>query len=53
MIVEVKQCFDSITTEDEVTTISIGTGFVGVLSGANFSEICRGMKALSKWIVLF
>ena len=53
MIVEVKQCFDSIPTEDEVATISIGTGLVGVLSGVNFSEIRRGMEASSKLIVLF
>ena len=49
----IKQCFDSIQTDDEVATISIGTGFVGVLSGANFSEIRRGMEASSKRIVLF
>lgn len=35
MIVEVKQSFDSIPTEDEVTTVSIGTSLAGVLSGAN------------------
>lgn len=49
----VKRCFDSIPTEDEVATISIGTGLVGILSGANFSEIRRGMEASSKRIVLF
>ena len=49
----IKQCFDSIPTDDEVATISIGTGPIGRLSGANFSEICRGMEASSKQIVLF
>ncbi|MCR5572511.1 MAG: hypothetical protein K6F57_01915 [Candidatus Saccharibacteria bacterium] len=49
----VKRCFDSIPTDDEVATISIGTGLIGVLSGANFSEIRRGMEASSKRIVLF
>lgn len=49
----VRRCFDSIPTDDEVATISIGTGLVGILSGANFTEIRRGMEASNKRIVLF
>ena len=49
----IKQCFDSIPTDDKVATISIGTGLIGVLSGAHFSEIYRGMEDSSKQIVLF
>ena len=49
----VRQCFDSIPTEDEVATISIGTGLVVVLSGANFAEIRHGMETSKKKIILF
>jgi butyrate kinase len=50
----IKQCFDKIPCEGEtVSSIAIGTGLVGVLSGADYSEIINGMKASETKIVLY
>ena len=49
----IKQCFDAVPTDEEIATISIGTGLIGVLSGADFSEIRNGMEKSSKRIILF
>ena len=40
----IRQCFDNIPANGElISSIAIGTGFVGQLSGANFGEIFCGM----------
>ena len=51
----IKSCFDAIETddEDEVASIAIGSGIIGILSGANFDEIVSGMEASSKKIILY
>ena len=49
----IKQCFDAIPGEEPVASISIGTGLIGVLSGANFSLIKAGMEASKKEIILY
>lgn len=40
----IKQCFDNIDIDDseEIASIAIGTGFVGMLTGANPREIVCG-----------
>ena len=48
-----KQCFDSIPGDEPVASISIGTGLIGVLSGANFALIRAGMEDSEKEIVLY
>ena len=50
----IKSCFDAIETDDdEVASIAIGSGIIGILSGANFNEIVSGMEASSKKIILY
>ena len=49
----IKQCFDAIPGDDPVASISIGTGLIGVLSGANFGLIKAGMEASKKEIILY
>lgn len=49
----IKKCFDSIEGDQPIASISIGTGFVGVLSGADFGQIKEGMELSKKKIVLY
>ena len=49
----IRKCFDAIETNEDIASISIGTGFVGVLSGANFSQIKNGMELSNKNIILY
>lgn len=49
----IKECFDAIPGDEPVASISIGTGFVGVFSGANFSLIKAGMEDSQKKIILY
>ena len=49
----IKQCFDAIPGDEPVASISIGTGLVGILSGANFGLIRAGMEASEKEIILY
>lgn len=49
----IKECFDAIPGDEPVASISIGTGLVGILSGANFDLIKEGMKASKKKIILY
>jgi len=49
----IKKCFDSINTLGSIASISIGTGEVGILSGANFDEIKKGMELSEKKIILY
>ncbi|MBR2744243.1 MAG: hypothetical protein IKE01_02965 [Clostridia bacterium] len=49
----IKKCFDSIPGEEPVASIAIGTGLIGVLSGADFDQIKEGMEASQKEIVLY
>ncbi len=49
----IKQCFDNIPSNGElVATIAIGTGFVGMMSGADFRKIVCGMHDSQQQIVL-
>lgn len=48
----IKECFDKIPTDEPIATIAIGTGLVGMLSGANFRQIVCGMHDSSKEIIL-
>ena len=48
-----KECFDKIPANGEpVATIAIGTGFVGMMSGANFRQIVCGMHDSEQQILL-
>lgn len=49
----IRKCFDAIPGDEPVASISIGTGVVGVLSGADFSQIKAGMEASKKEIILY
>ena len=49
----IKQCFDAIPGDAPVASISIGTGLIGVLGGANFKLIRAGMEASKKEIILY
>lgn len=49
----IKICFDSIKTNDPIATISIGTGLIGQLSGADFEKIKKGMELSKKKIILY
>lgn len=49
----IKQCFDSIPGDEPVASISIGTGLIGLLCGADFRQIKAGMDASSKLIILY
>ena len=49
----IKECFDKIPSNGEpVATIAIGTGFVGIMSGANFRQIVCGMHDSNQEIML-
>ena len=49
----IKECFDKIPSNGEpVATIAIGTGFVGMMSGANFRQIVCGMHDSKQEIML-
>lgn len=49
----IKECFDNIPINDEpIATIAIGTGFVGMMSGANFRQIVCGMHDSKQQIML-
>lgn len=50
----IKECFDNIPVNDEpIATIAIGTGLVGMLSGANFRQIVCGMHDSKQQIMLY
>ncbi len=49
----IRKCFDSIETDEPIASISIGTGLIGVLSGADFNLIRRGMELSKKKIILY
>lgn len=50
----IKTCFDKIPTNGEkVATIAIGTGFMGMLGGANFREIICGMHDSSQQVTIY
>lgn len=49
----IRQCFDAIPGDEPVASISIGTGLVGILSGAVFELIREGMEASNKEIILY
>ena len=49
----IKECFDKIPSNGEpVATIAIGTGFVGIMSGADFRQIVYGMHDSKQKIML-
>ena len=49
----IKECFDSIPANNEtIATIAIGTGFIGMMSGANFRQIVCGMHDSKQQIML-
>ena len=49
----IKKCFDSIEGDEPIASISIGTGLVGMLSGADFGQIKDGMELSEKEIILY
>lgn len=49
----IKQCFDAIPGDAPVASISIGTGLIGMLSGADFTLIKAGMEESCKKIILY
>lgn len=49
----IKDCFDKIGGDAPVASISIGTGLIGVLSGADFKQIKAGMEASKTKIILY
>ena len=50
----IRECFDKIPANGEpIATIAIGTGFVGVMSGANFRQIVCGMHDSHQQIMLY
>ncbi len=49
----IKECFDKIPSNGEpVATIAIGTGFVGIMTGAKFRQIVCGMHDSNQKIML-
>lgn len=49
----IKECFDKIPSDGEpVATIAIGTGLIGMMSGANFRQIVCGMHDSDQKIIL-
>lgn len=49
----IKECFDKIPASGEsIATIAIGTGFIGMLSDADFRQIVCGMHASEQQIIL-
>lgn len=50
----IKECFDKISANgEEIATVAIGTGFIGMLSGANFGQIVCGMHDSNQKIILY
>lgn len=49
----IRKCFDAIETDEPIASISIGTGLIGQLSGADFQQIKEGMKLSEKKIILY
>lgn len=50
----IKQCFDKIPSNGEpVATIAIGTGLIGIMSGADFGQIICGMHDSKQQIMLY
>lgn len=50
----IKECFDKILADGEpIATIAIGTGLIGMLSGANFRQIVCGMHDSTQQIMLY
>lgn len=50
----IKECFDKIPADGEpIATIAIGTGLIGMLSGANFRQIVCGMHDSTQQIMLY
>ncbi|MCI8640393.1 MAG: hypothetical protein HFJ59_00730 [Clostridia bacterium] len=49
----IRKCFDAIPGDEPVASVSIGTGFAGIISGADFSKIRAGMEASKKKIILY
>lgn len=49
----IQKCFDAIPGDEPVASISIGTGMIGMLSGARFDLIKAGMEASKKEIILY
>lgn len=49
----IKNCFNAINCNEPIASISIGTGLIGILSGANFSHIREGMMLSNKEIILY
>lgn len=49
----IKKCFDSIDCNEPIACISIGTGLIGALSGANFAKIKKGMELSKNQIILY
>lgn len=49
----IKKCFDSIECDEPIASISIGTGLVGMLSGADFGQIKDSMELSEKEIILY
>lgn len=49
----IKTCFDNIKSDEPIATISIGTGLIGMLSGADFKKIKKGMELSNKKIILY
>lgn len=49
----IKDCFDKIDANTPVASISIGTGLIGILSGADFKQIKAGMEASKTKIILY
>jgi O-acetyl-ADP-ribose deacetylase (regulator of RNase III) len=49
----IKECFDKIPANGEpIATIAIGTGLVGLLSGASFRQIVCGMHDSEQQVIL-
>lgn len=49
----IRKCFDAIKTDEPIASISIGTGLIGRLSGADFIQIEKGMQLSKKKIILY
>lgn len=49
----IKDCFDNINIQEPVASISIGTGLIGILSGADFDQIKMGMENSKTQIILY
>ena len=50
----IKECFDLIPANGEsIATVAIGTGYVGMLSGADFRQIICGMHDSHQQILLY